>query len=190
MTENKTLKRIPLDYNRNEGMLTELRYLAEMHGHKGKKGLVKFAFRCVHNYLCYFVASMLHGGELKSTFYRSMGVKVGKNVGIASDVHIDPFYWPELITIEDGVTISPRVMLITHSRPLFTLKGSVPSYVSGITIKKNAWICAGAFILPGVTIGEGGVVGVGAVVTKDVPPHTLVGGVPARVIKKLQLTDV
>jgi acetyltransferase-like isoleucine patch superfamily enzyme len=185
MTENEVLKRIPLDYNTGEGLLPELRYLAKMHGYTGRTGLIRFVFKCLHNYLCYVVASSLHGGELKSSFYRSMGVKVGRNVGIASDVHIDPFYWPELITLEDGVTISPRVMLVTHSRPLISLKGSVPSYASGITVKKGAWICLGAIVLPGVTIGEGSVVAAGAVVTKDVPSHTLVGGVPAKVIKKL-----
>lgn len=53
--------------------------------------------------------------------------------------------------------------------------------------KDDAWIGAGSIILPGVTIGEGAVVGAGAVVTKDVPPYTVVVGVPARPIKRIDL---
>ena len=55
-----------------------------------------------------------------------------------------------------------------------------------IHIGKNVWLGAHATILPGVAIGEGAVVAAGAVVTKDVPDHTVVGGVPAKVIKYLQ----
>jgi acetyltransferase-like isoleucine patch superfamily enzyme len=55
-----------------------------------------------------------------------------------------------------------------------------------IVIKKNAWIGAGATILPGVTIGENAIVAAGAVVTKDVFDNTIVGGVPAKLIKKIK----
>lgn len=53
----------------------------------------------------------------------------------------------------------------------------------GVTIGRNVWIACGAIILPGVTVSDGAVVAAGSVVTKDVPPYTVVGGVPARVIK-------
>lgn len=53
-----------------------------------------------------------------------------------------------------------------------------------VIIKDNVWICTNAIILCGVTIGEGSVIAAGSVVTKDVPPHTLVAGVPAKVIKE------
>ena len=54
-----------------------------------------------------------------------------------------------------------------------------------VTIGNNIWIGANAVILPGVSIGEHSVVAAGAVVTKDVPPHSLVAGVPARIIKQI-----
>lgn len=53
-----------------------------------------------------------------------------------------------------------------------------------IVIGKNCWLCKGCIILPGVTIGDGVVVAANAVVTKNVPPYTVVGGVPAKLIKK------
>jgi acetyltransferase-like isoleucine patch superfamily enzyme len=54
-----------------------------------------------------------------------------------------------------------------------------------IVIERNVWIAAGATIIGGVTIGENSVVAAGSVVTKDVPPNTLVGGNPARVIRSI-----
>ena len=59
-----------------------------------------------------------------------------------------------------------------------------------ITICDNVWVATGAVVLPGVTIGEGAVVGTGAVVTKDVEPWTIVGGNPAKFIKRRELKDV
>ncbi|WP_409014249.1 MULTISPECIES: acyltransferase [unclassified Arcicella] len=53
-----------------------------------------------------------------------------------------------------------------------------------VTIKKFAWLGSRCILLPGVTIGEGAVVAAGAVVTKDVPPYTIVGGIPAKPIAK------
>jgi acetyltransferase-like isoleucine patch superfamily enzyme len=58
-----------------------------------------------------------------------------------------------------------------------------------ITIKDNVWIATGAMVLPGVTIGEGAVVAAGAVVTKDVDDWMVVGGNPAKVIKKRVIRD-
>ena len=54
-----------------------------------------------------------------------------------------------------------------------------------VVLKRNCWIGAGATILPGVTVGENAIVGAGAVVTKDVEPNTVVGGIPAKLIKRL-----
>ena len=56
-------------------------------------------------------------------------------------------------------------------------------------IKKNAWIAIGATVLPGVTVGEGAIVASGSVVTKDVPANTMVGGVPAKVIREFEMKD-
>lgn len=86
------------------------------------------------------------------------------------------------ITIEDNVQIAPNVSLLTANhdfKDLMILK------CKPIVIKKRAWIGEGSKIMPGVTVGEYAVVASGSVVTKDVPPYTLVGGNPARFIKKI-----
>ena len=108
--------------------------------------------------------------------------KIGKNVFINFDcVFLDLGG----ITIEDNVLIAPKVSLLSEGHPVSPKERQ--SLVPGhIHIKKNAWIGAGATILQGVTIGENAVVAAGAVVSKDVPANTIVGGVPAKIIKTIQ----
>lgn len=88
------------------------------------------------------------------------------------------------ITIEDNVLIAPKVSLLSEGHPLSP--DARQSLVPGpIHIKKNAWIGAAATILPGVTVGENPVVAAGAVVSKDVPANTVVGGIPAKQVKAI-----
>jgi acetyltransferase-like isoleucine patch superfamily enzyme len=106
---------------------------------------------------------------------------IGKNVFINHDC---TFLDMGGITIEDEVMIGPKVCITTEGHPLNPAERKA-LMVKPVVIKRNAWIGAGAIILPGVTIGENSVVAAGAVVSKDVPPDTVVGGVPAKVIKTL-----
>lgn len=116
-------------------------------------------------------------------FHTNIGINIslGKNVFIN---HACSFLDLGGITIEDEVMIGPRVNITSENHPtdIATRKTMVPA---AVTIKKNAWIGAGATILPGVTVGENSVVAAGAVVNKNVPPNVVVAGVPARVIKHL-----
>jgi maltose O-acetyltransferase len=90
------------------------------------------------------------------------------------------------ITIGNRVAFGQQVLLMTSSHILTgPERRSGPLVTRPITIHDAAWVAARATILPGVTVGEGAVVAAGAMVTKDVPPHTLVAGVPAAVIRKL-----
>ncbi len=107
--------------------------------------------------------------------------KIGKNVFINFDcVFLDLGG----ITIEDNVLIAPKVSLLSEGHPVNPneRQSLVPGHIH---IKKNAWIGAGATILPGVTIGENAVVAAGAMVSKDVPANTIVGGIPAKHIKNI-----
>lgn len=86
------------------------------------------------------------------------------------------------ITIADDVMIGPNVNIITSGHPLDpSQRRSVTA--KRIVIERNVWIAAGATIIGGVTVGENSVVAAGSVVTKDVPPNTLTGGNPARLIR-------
>lgn len=116
-------------------------------------------------------------------FTTNLGIftRIGKNVFIN---HGCSFLDLGGITIEDDVMIGPQVKLITENHPLDPelRKGLI---CKPILLRKNAWIGAGATILLGVTVGENSVVAAGAVVSKDVPDNTVVGGIPARVLKEV-----
>ncbi|RCR67410.1 DapH/DapD/GlmU-related protein [Larkinella punicea] len=116
-------------------------------------------------------------------FYTNFGrfITLGKNVFIN---HACSFLDIGGITIEDEVQIGPRVNLTSENHPIDPADRQtlIPKPV---VIKRNAWIGAGATILPGVTVGENAVVAAGAVVSRDVPPNAVVAGVPAKVVKTI-----
>jgi acetyltransferase-like isoleucine patch superfamily enzyme len=116
-------------------------------------------------------------------FYTNFGqfIQIGKKVFIN---HACTFLDMGGITIEDDVLIGPKVNLITENHPL-NPNDRKSLICKPIVIKRNAWIGAAATILPGVTIGENSVVAAGAVVTADVLPNTIVGGVPAKFINNI-----
>ncbi|HJP63645.1 MAG TPA: DapH/DapD/GlmU-related protein [Mucilaginibacter sp.] len=117
-------------------------------------------------------------------FYTNFGrhIKIGSNVFIN---HACTFLDLGGITIEDDVQIGPKVNLVTENHPLDPSNRKSLDLKS-ILIKRNAWIGAAATILPGVTIGENAVVAAGAVVNKDVAANTVVGGVPAKVLRTIE----
>ncbi len=113
------------------------------------------------------------------------GAVIGKNCKISSHTFIC-----EGVTIEDGVFIGHGVTFINDLYPRATTEeGSLQTEqdwkVIPTLVKKRASIGSGATILAGVTIGEEAIVGAGSVVTKDVPPRTVVAGNPARVLRTL-----
>ena len=121
------------------------------------------------------------------TVFTPLYINYGKHISIGKNVFINfdcTFLALGGITIEDNVLIGPKVSLITESHPLDPeqRKGLIGK---PIHIKKNAWIGANATILPDVTIGENAIVAAGAVVSKDVPDNTIVGGIPAKFIKNV-----
>ena len=89
------------------------------------------------------------------------------------------------ISIGDDVMIGPNVSIITTGHPVAPSQRRAWVVGKPIAIERNAWIAASATIVGGVTVGENSVVAAGSVVTRDVPPNTLVGGNPARVIRAI-----
>ncbi|MEH3052583.1 MAG: DapH/DapD/GlmU-related protein [Patulibacter minatonensis] len=87
------------------------------------------------------------------------------------------------IDIGDDVMIGPNVQLISSGHPTDPATRRSEITLGPIRIERGVWIAAGATVLQGVTVGEDAVVAAGAVVTRDVPPRTVVGGVPARLLR-------
>ncbi len=99
-----------------------------------------------------------------------------------------------MLRASGGLTIGSRVLIAAHA--VITTRGhpeQPPRWLkvedAPVTIEDDVWIGAGAVVLPGVTVGRGAIVGAGAVVTKSVEPFTVVGGVPAHVIRRIDATQ-
>ena len=117
-------------------------------------------------------------------FYTAYGleIRVGHRVFINQNCTL---YDLAGISIGDDVMIGPNVSIITEGHPVAPSRRRACVVGKPIVIERNVWIAAGATIVGGVTVGENSVVAAGSVVTRDVPPNTLVGGNPARVIRSI-----
>ena len=112
----------------------------------------------------------------------------GKNIHIGENVFINSNCTMQDqggIYIGNDVLIGHNVCLLTLNHD-FDIEKRAELHPSPVHIENKAWIGSNATILPGVTIGEGAIVAAGAVVTKDVEAKTIVGGVPAKFIKKIE----
>jgi len=140
---------------------------------------------------------------LKATLLRAVGAKIGRRVTIYPNVWVAPgrglvvgddvdLALEVLITSSGGVTIGDRT-LVGYRTCILSANHAVPPRpgrifgagheTAPVTIANDVWIGANCTILPGVTIGEGAIIAAGAVVTEDVAPYAIVGGVPARLIR-------
>lgn len=121
-------------------------------------------------------------------FYTAFGkmTKVGKGVFINFGC---TFLDQGGITIEDGVFIAPDVKILTEGHPEEPTRRRT-LLTKPVHVGRNVWIGAGATILPGVRIGENAIIAAGAVVSKDVAPNMIVGGVPARELREIRRDEV
>lgn len=166
--------------------------------------------RFITNLMDYFVARIIHFfpdvpivNIIKSRLMRARGAKIGKSLKLLEGIYIDRFH---NITIEDDVSIASNVTIVAgggvkigartmigHGSKLITAGHKIPAdrgsmrfsgaHFDKIDIESDVWIGTQVVILPGLKIGEGAIVAAGAVVTKDVKPFSVVGGVPAKLIK-------
>ena len=120
----------------------------------------------------------------KMKIWAPWNLEVGDLVAIGFDAFI---YNPGKIVLENKITISQRAHLCSASHDI--TKKANPLITTPITIKNQAWIAADTFVGMGVTIGKGAVVGARACVYKNVEPWTVVGGNPAKFIKKREIHD-
>lgn len=141
--------------------------------------------------ILHIIMRQIPSNTLRVTILKLLGANIKGKIAISQELFIFDAGRTDLLTIEDKVCIGPRVTILIHSyASLSPVNKIYPKKTLPVHIKEGAWIGAGAIILPGVTIGEYSVVAAGAVVTRDVPPYTVVAGVPARVIKKLDFKEV
>ena len=138
-----------------------------------------------------------NGLALFAPFYCEYGVNI--HVGKGCFVNYNcTFLDVAPITLGDGVWIGANVTLATPNHPFIAQERLPADYPDGnhdleysapITIKDGCWICSSVTICGGVTIGQNSIVAAGAVVNRDVPPNSIVAGVPAKVIRKIDEDD-
>jgi acetyltransferase-like isoleucine patch superfamily enzyme len=127
---------------------------------------------------------MPHTKILIPPFYTAGGaeIRVGHNVFVNQNC---TFYDLGGLDIADDVMIGPNVSIITTGHPFEPSQRRRATIGNPIVIEKCVWIAAGATIIGGITVGENSVVAAGSVVTKNVPPNSLAGGNPARIIRSI-----
>lgn len=148
-------------------------------------------------FFCNSVVSHLPSIHIRHTLLRLMGMQMSENVRIYKGFHIRE---PRKIIVKDGASIGPKVLLdgregltigksavIAYEAIIWTMNHDYNNIYfapkgGGVSIGDYSWICSRSIILPGISIGEGAVVASGAVVTKNVEPYTIVGGIPAKKI--------
>ena len=125
-----------------------------------------------------------------SSFSGIGNVHIGNNVALGADTRV--LCTRAKVILHDCIMFGPHVTLITGGHRMdvvgrymidITDKEKRPEDDRDIVIESDVWVGANTTILRGVTVGQGSVIAAGAVVTKDVPPYSIVGGVPARVLK-------
>ncbi len=122
-------------------------------------------------------------GELSQALLRKRGLRLGQNVYVGERTRFDNgFLW--LIAVGDDTTISANVDILAHDGA--TKLGVGYSQIAPVSIGSDVYIGACSLVLPGVTIGDGAIVGAGSVVRRDVPAGAVVAGNPARIIGQVE----
>lgn len=143
--------------------------------------------------------------EVQAIFSRLTGVEVdksfwlmppfytdfGRNIRVGKDVFVNTcctFMDRGGIVLEDRVLVAPKVNLVTTGHPVDPeIRRDTIS--EPIVVRENVWLGLGASVMPGVTIGRNSVVAAHSVVTQDVPDNVIVGGIPAKIIRRIENGD-
>ena len=144
----------------------------------------------VKNAFHYKVGMRMPYSKVRIKAMRALGHRVGDDVYFPSDLVITQNFVSDRGTLVLGnrVSIGPRCVFILASHPNASkIRQDIRCKSNEIHIDDDAWIGAGAIILPGVTVGAGAIVGAGSVVTKDVKARSVVAGNPARIIRMINV---
>lgn len=179
----KILKRLGMNYSETE------------YGNVSVSAIIKKTLKTLKNaiLLGWFMDSGLLSPLLprliRPKILRLVGCKVGKGVFIGSEVMIDAGYADQII-IEDNVHIANRSLLLCHQRDLSDYcigddYSKLGYKIKKIHLKKGCLIGMNSMVMPGVTIGEGALIGASSLVTKDIPAWTIAAGRPAKVMREI-----
>jgi acetyltransferase-like isoleucine patch superfamily enzyme len=164
------------------------RRVMDHYGYHGVFGEVQYYYRFITSRILQTLALLAPHPSIIVYLNKMRGVKIGRHVYIGQLVYIDSRY-PNLITLEDNVSIGVNSMILAHSDPGYSTEIEekfYPAEIAPTIIKRGAWIAPATIIRCGVTIGEHSVVGTRSLVTSDVEPYTVVAGNAAKLIRRLE----
>jgi acetyltransferase-like isoleucine patch superfamily enzyme len=158
----------------------------EFYGLKGPIGYLRYSFRFLKNFSLDKMAFFCPIKSWRTQFHRWKGIKIGKGVYIGHEVIFDRIF-PDQIEIGDHTSVGDRAIITAHANipSNSQLKKLYPRKIEKTIIGKGVWIMPNVTIIPGVVIEDECVIATGSVVTKRVSKRTLVGGIPAKELKKL-----
>lgn len=181
-TTFKLLRALGFNYSEEEyGDVSLWRVIARFCGNIYRKRLEKM--------MDWPILQSFNPRKIRPILMRKMGCKVGKGCFIGDYVRVDCGH-ADMITLEDSVSVASGVRLLCHQRDFsdfcvgddYMKLGYV---IKPIILKKGCLIGMESFVMPGVTVGEGAIVGAGSLVTKDIPAWTIAAGRPAKVLKEI-----
>lgn len=181
-TTYKALRALGFNYSEEEyGQVSLWRVIKQFFGNIRRKMLL--------NMMDWAILEPFNPRKLRPSILRSIGCKVGKNVFVGDFVRVDLSH-ADMITIDDHAHVASGVRLLCHQRILNDYCVGDDYAKLGYSIKpihlcKGSLVGMDSFIMPGVTIGEGAIVGAGSLVTKDIPAWTIATGRPAKVVKEI-----
>lgn len=167
----------------------------QKHGHISFWGFIGLIFKECFNRLLFtysvkgYLFEPINKNRIRPWIWKHIGCNLGKDVHIGHNV-IPDFGNPERIHIGDSVVISNGVSILCHKRDVSGYKKGdnakhLPFKYEDVTIEKGCQIGLNCTILPGVTIGEGSIIGSCSLVTKDIPAWSIAVGSPAKVVREL-----
>jgi acetyltransferase-like isoleucine patch superfamily enzyme len=186
-TTYKLLRALGFNYSEEEyGQVSLWRVIKQFFGNMRRKHLQKM--------MDWAILEPINPRKNRPRILRKLGCKVGKDVFVGDYVRIDLNH-AELITIDDHAHIASGTRLLCHQRNMSDYcvgddYAKLGYIIKPIHLCKGSLVGMDSFVMPGVTIGEGAIVGAGSLVTKDVPAWTIATGRPAKVVKEIPKREI
>lgn len=186
-TTYKLLRALGFNYSEEEyGQVSLWRVIKQFFGNMRRKHLQKM--------MDWAILEPFNPRKNRPRILRKLGCKVGKHVFIGDYVRIDLNH-ADMITIDDHAHIASGTRLLCHQRNMSDYcvgddYAKLGYIIKPIHLCKGSLVGMDSFIMPGVTIGEGAIVGAGSLVTKDVPAWTVATGRPAKVVKEIPKREI
>lgn len=186
-TTYKTLRALGFNYSEEEyGQVSLIKVFSKFFSNIYRKRLEKM--------MDWPILQSINPRKIRPILMRQMGCKVGRECFIGDYVRIDCGH-ADMITLEDHVSIASGTRLLCHQRNFSSYcvgddYMDLGYIVKPIVLKKGCLVGMESFVMPGVTIGEGAIVGAGSLVTKDIPAWTIASGRPAKVVKQIPNREI